>query len=274
VEDDRHTSEFELDDARWASMPRLAEAEQEGTLTVGEGVMLRRNDPGQYDLLADTWWDLRGPFAMLHWIAQARASLVPPATRPGSVLVDVACGGGLLAPHIRHLGYVHIGVDLSPTAVRVAREHGLRVVQGDAARLPLADSSVDVVVAGECLEHVHDLKGVVGELCRILKPGGTLVVDTIASTALARFLAITVAERLPGGPPPGLHDGDLFVDPDALTAACAAGGVDLRLNGLRPALLASLAWLSGRRSVSRMVRTPSTAVLFQGTGAKSKEREE
>jgi 2-polyprenyl-6-hydroxyphenyl methylase/3-demethylubiquinone-9 3-methyltransferase len=229
-----------------------------------------RNDPGQYDLLADDWWDLRGPFAMLHWIAEARASLVPPATRPGSILVDVACGGGLLAPHIGDLGYVHIGVDLSPTAVRVARDHGVRVVQGDAVRLPLVDSSAEVVVAGECLEHLHDLRGVVGELCRILKPGGPLVIDTIASTALARFLAITVAERLPGGPPPGLHDGDLLVDRAALVGACAAGGVDLRLNGLRPALLTSLAWVSGRRPVSRMVRTPSTAALFQGTGMKSK----
>jgi 2-polyprenyl-6-hydroxyphenyl methylase/3-demethylubiquinone-9 3-methyltransferase len=231
----------------------------------------RRNDPAQYDVLGDAWWDLRGPFAMLHWIAEARSRLVPPPSESGSVLLDVACGGGLLAPHIRPLGYRHIGVDLSPTAVRVAADHDVLVVQGDAGRLPFRDASADVVIAGECLEHVHDLPGVVREVCRLLKPGGTLVVDTIASTPLARFLAITVAERLPGGPPRGLHDGSLFVNRKRLLAECKKGGVDLRLTGLRPSVPDSLAWLFHQRDVSHMVHARSTAVLFQGVGVKVEE---
>jgi 2-polyprenyl-6-hydroxyphenyl methylase/3-demethylubiquinone-9 3-methyltransferase len=64
-----------------------------------------RNDPAQYDDLASQWWDPRGTFAMLHWLARARADLVPQATRPGAVLVDMGCGGGLLAPHVARLGY-------------------------------------------------------------------------------------------------------------------------------------------------------------------------
>ena len=59
-----------------------------------------RNDPAQYDDLADAWWDPHGGFAMLHWLAAARARLVPDATRPDSLLLDLACGGGLLAPHV------------------------------------------------------------------------------------------------------------------------------------------------------------------------------
>ncbi len=230
-----------------------------------------RNDPAQYDELAATWWDRRGPFAMLHWIAEARAALIPPPRRPGAVLVDVACGGGLMAPYVAALGYRHIGVDLSPTALDVSRSHGLVPVRADARYLPLRDECADVVVAGECLEHVPEMSRVVAGLCRLLSPGGTLVIDTIASTAVARFLTVTLAERIPGGPPPGLHDPALFVDRKSLVRECAAHGVDLRLTGLRPSASASVAWLLHRRTGSRMVATRSTAVLFQGCGIKRKE---
>lgn len=233
--------------------------------------VLGRNDPAQYDELADTWWDPRGPFAMLHWIARARGASIPAASAPDAVLVDVACGGGVLAPYPSQLGYRHVGIDVTASALRVAREHGVEPVCGDAGRLPVRDAVADVVVAGECLEHVHDLPRVVAELCRILRPGGTLVIDTIASTALARFLAVTVAERLPGGPPRRLHDPALFVDRGELVRECARHGVTLRLSGLRPALWPLLAWLARRRDTAAMTPTPSTAVLFQATGTKHEE---
>ena len=226
-----------------------------------------RNAPEQYDDLADQWWEPRGRFAMLHWLAAARAALVPPAPRPGAVLVDVACGGGLLAPHLAS-GYRHVGVDLSPTAVRVARAHGVTVVRGDAQALPLADASADVVVAGEVLEHVPDLAAAVREACRVLRPGGTLVLDTIARTPLARVVAVTVGERVPGGPPRRLHDPALFVDRSLLVRTCADAGVDLRLHGLRPSVAGYLAWLVRLRPAGRMVRTRSTAVVFAGVGTK------
>jgi 2-polyprenyl-6-hydroxyphenyl methylase / 3-demethylubiquinone-9 3-methyltransferase len=238
-------------------------------------IPVRRNDPAQYDDLAGTWWDRRGPFAMLHWLAAARAENIPRASRPGAVLIDVACGGGLLAPYVEPLGYRHIGLDLSVPSLRVAREHGVEPVRADARRLPFADESADVVVAGECLEHVPDLPRVIAEVCRVLRPGGTLVADTIAATRLAAFISITLAERLPGGPPKGLHDAALFVDRKELVRECARHGVTMELTGLRPAVLATLAWLTGRRPASRIVRTRPTAVLFEAVGVKGPtEREE
>lgn len=227
-----------------------------------------RNDPAQYDDLAGQWWDPRGTFAMLHWIAAARAALVPPASRTGAVLVDIGCGGGLLAPHVAGLGYRHVGVDLTRSALAQAAGHGVTAVQGDAGRLPLAAGCADVVCAGEILEHVTDLRAAVREACRLLRPGGLLVIDTIAATRLARILVVTVAERIPGAAPPGLHDPALFVDRRMLVAECARHGVRLRLTGMRPAAGSVLAWRSGRRPAARMVRTWSTAVLFQGRGVK------
>lgn len=227
-----------------------------------------RNDLRQYDDLVGDWWQPRGRFAMLHWIAAARARLVPRATRPGSVLLDIACGGGLLAPHVADLGHRHVGVDLSPSAVPVARGHGVEAVRGDAQSLPLASGCADVVVAGEVLEHVHDLAATVTEACRVLRPGGTLVLDTIADTAWGRFSSITIGERMPAGPPKRLHDPALYVDRAELVRLARAGGVRLSLVGLRPSAVDYLAWLAGRRAEVRMLPTRSTAGLFQAYGIK------
>ena len=227
-----------------------------------------RNDPAQYDDLSAAWWDERGPFAMLHWLATARAALVPRAQRPGAVLLDLGCGAGLLAPHVAGRGHRHVGVDLSMPALAQAGAHGVAAVRGDLLRLPFADGVADVVVAGEVLEHVADAAAAVREACRVLRPGGTLVVDTIAATWLGRLVAVTLAERLPAGPPPGLHDPALFVDRAELVRVAAAAGVRLRLRGLRPSAAGYVGWLLGRRDGVRMVPTWSTAALFQAHGTK------
>ncbi|GAA1329294.1 methyltransferase domain-containing protein [Pseudonocardia xinjiangensis] len=227
---------------------------------------LARNDPAQYDVLAQHWWRPRGPFAMLHWLAAARGALIPPATRDGAVLVDLGCGAGLLAPHVAGAGYRHIGVDIGASALAQAASHGVTAVRGDVMAVPLADGCADVVAAGEILEHVTDLAAAVGEACRLLRPGGLLVIDTLAATALGRFVAVTVAERIPGAAPPGIHDPALFVDRAALVRECARHGVTLRMRGIRPSLPGLVRWAAGRADTVAMVPVPTTAVLFQAVG--------
>jgi 2-polyprenyl-6-hydroxyphenyl methylase/3-demethylubiquinone-9 3-methyltransferase len=225
-----------------------------------------RNDPRQYDDLVGEWWKPGGAFAALHWLAPARARLIPPPSRNGAVLVDVGCGGGLLAPHVD--GYRHIGVDLVHSALALAARHGVVPVQADAHALPLADQVADVVVAGEILEHVPDLERVVEELARVLRPGGTVIIDTINDTWLARVVLVTVGERVPGGPPPGIHDPALFVRPERLKRLFARHGVMLAVRGIRPSALDLVAFVFNRRRPVRMVPTRSVRLVYQGLGKK------
>ncbi|MFR9776649.1 methyltransferase domain-containing protein [Micromonospora sp. MS34] len=251
--------------------------------------VLPPNDPRQYDDLVDEWWKPDGVFAMLHWLARARAALVPPASRRDAVLVDLGCGAGLLAPHLADKGYRHVGVDVTRSALDQAAGQGVTPLNADAVAVPLADRCADVVSAGELLEHVPDWRRAIAEACRLLRPGGLLVLDTLNDTLLARLIAVEIGERLPTVPR-GIHDPRLFVDARALVAECARHGVELRLRGIRPAFGATLAWLlrrlrggavpafpaagAGRPTGTgggepRIVPTWSTAVLYQGHGVRS-----
>jgi 2-polyprenyl-6-hydroxyphenyl methylase / 3-demethylubiquinone-9 3-methyltransferase len=227
-----------------------------------------RNDPGQYDELADHWWRPDGEFAALHWFAASRAEHIPPAPSPDAVLVDLACGGGLMAPHVARLGYRHVGVDIGLAGLRLAAAHGVQPVRGSVLQVPLADGCADVVVAGEILEHVEDDVGVLAECARLLRPGGTLVIDALASGWLSVLINVHLLERLPGGPPKGLHDPALFVDRRRLLAAADRLGLELRLVGLRPSMREAVPWALGRRETVRMKSTRSTAVVFAGYGHK------
>jgi 2-polyprenyl-6-hydroxyphenyl methylase / 3-demethylubiquinone-9 3-methyltransferase len=229
---------------------------------------MRRNDPAQYDELADEWWRHDGEFAALHWLAASRAEHVPPADHPGAVLVDLACGGGLMGPHVARLGYRHVGVDIGARGLELARPYGVLPVRASVLAVPLADGCADVVLAGEILEHVEDHAGVLAECARLLRPGGTLVIDALASGWLSRLINVHVLERLPGGPPRGLHDPALFVDRDRLLATADRLGLDLELVGLRPSMRQAIPWALGRRTSVTMKPIRSTAVVFAGYGRK------
>ena len=227
-----------------------------------------RNDPAQYDELADEWWRPDGEFAALHWLAAARVRYIPPAPGPDALLVDLACGGGLMAPYVAALGYRHVGVDIGVRGLHLAREHGVTPVVGSVLAVPLADGCADIVLAGEILEHVEDDVAVLAECARLLRPGGTLILDALAAGRLSVLINVHLLERLPGGPPPGLHDPALFVDRKRLLAAADRLGLDLRLVGLRPSIREAIAWKLGRRPTVTMKPIRSTAVVFAGYGRK------
>jgi 2-polyprenyl-6-hydroxyphenyl methylase / 3-demethylubiquinone-9 3-methyltransferase len=227
----------------------------------------QQNDLQQYDELVDEWWRPEGAFAALHWLASSRGSLIPIPDGAGQVLIDVGCGGGLMAGAAQ--GYTHVGVDLVTSGLQLARSHGVLATRADAAWMPFASESASVVLAGEVLEHVANLDATVSEICRVLRPGGTVVVDTINNTRLAKFLMVLIAERLPGGPPLGIHDPNLFVDPKRLQRLFAVNDVTLDLWGLRPSFADYVRFLRDRKQGVRMLRTRSTAIVYQGLGTKA-----
>lgn len=232
------------------------------------GAPRARNDPRRYDDLVGEWWRPGGAFAALHWLAAARAAVIPPADRPGALLVDIGCGGGLLAPGLAGRGYRHVGLDLMVSAAQVAAAHGVAALVADATAVALRNGSADVVVAGEILEHVTNPEAVVAEAARLLRPGGLFVCDTLAATRTCRVLAVSVAERLPGVPR-DLHDPALFVAPRRLVASCADHGIDLTVWGLRPRLPDAVAWALRRREDVGLCRTRYTGVVYQGVGVKT-----
>lgn len=223
-----------------------------------------RNDLRQYDDLAGEWSRPDGAFAALHWLAASRRRLVPSPAGPGEILVDLGCGGGLSCDPTAT--YVHVGVDLVSSALAHARARGVAPVRADVAVLPISTASASVVIAGEILEHVERVDDVVAEICRVLRPGGTVVIDTINDSRFAEVALVRIAERLPGGPPPHIHDPRLFVDASRLRRLFAEHGVDLAVWGLRPSVVDYARFLVDRRRPVRMVRTRSTAGVYQGVG--------
>jgi 2-polyprenyl-6-hydroxyphenyl methylase / 3-demethylubiquinone-9 3-methyltransferase len=200
-------------------------------------------------------------------LARARAELIPPDGE-GDVLLDIGCGGGLMAPYVE--GYAHVGVDLVASSLGVAARHGVVPVQADARELPFRDGSVAVVLAGEVFEHVTDLGAVVAEVARVLRPGGVLIFDTINDTAWARVSLVTVGERVPGGPPPRIHDPKLFVSPRKVIGLLAGHGVKAQVRGLRPLSIDYIRFLVARDRPVRMVPARFLGALYQGRGIKER----
>lgn len=233
-------------------------------MTVAAPPLRARNAPEQYDDLAHAWWDERGPFAALHWLASVRAQLIPAPRADGALLVDLGCGGGLMAPHVPP-GFHHVGVDRNAAALEQAAERGVEPLRADVDAVPLPDGCAEVVIAGELIEHVEDLPALVAEVARLLQPDGVVVYDTINATLWARLSLVWIGERVPGGPPRHIHDPRLFVSPRRLAALFNAHGLEVEEQfGLQPHPPSYVRFLRDRATPVHMQRARSLAALYAG----------
>jgi len=198
----------------------------------------QHSDPAEvakFDAAAHRFWDEAGEFGPLHVLNPVRLAFVAGRARlAGARVLDVGCGGGLLAEGLARAGATVTAVDLSPSMIEVARLHALserldidyRVASAGALAEREA-GGFDVVTCMEMLEHVPEPAGVLNELGRLVRPGGSVFVSTINRNLKAFLLTIVGAEYLARLLPRGTHEYERLIKPSELAGWARAAGLEL-----------------------------------------------
>lgn len=199
------------------------------------GVNVDPAEISRFDAAAPRWWDADGEFRPLHDLNPARLDYIEArAGFAGRRVLDVGCGGGLLAEGMARRGARVTGIDLAPAALEVARLHALEAGIGVDYRevaveaLAAADpGAFDLVTCLEMLEHVPDPAGVLQSIARLVRPGGDVVCSTINRNPKAFALAIVGAEYVLRLLPRGTHQYSRLIRPSELARWARAAGLEL-----------------------------------------------
>ncbi len=225
-------------------------------------------DPAElakFSELAHRWWDPDSEFRPLHQINPLRLDWIDQlAPLDGRKVLDVGCGGGILADSMARKGAEVTGIDLASKALRVARLHALeaqtpRIQYREISAEALAQEapeSFDIVTCMEMLEHVPDPHSVVAACAQLVKPGGWVFFSTINRNAKAFALAIVGAEYVLRMLPRGTHEYAKLIRPSELAAACRAADLDVvQTRGMQHNPLTGRYWLSSDTSVNYLFAT-------------------
>ena len=185
--------------------------------------------------LASRWWDPQGPMRPLHEINPLRLNWIDSlAGLRGKRVVDVGCGGGILAEAMAEAGAQVLGIDLSVKPLKVAELHALESGASVDYRLIAAEdlaveapAGFDVVTCLEMLEHVPAPESTVAACRALVKPGGWVFFSTINRNPKAFALAIVGAEYVLRMLPKGTHEYAKFLKPSELARAARAAGLDV-----------------------------------------------
>ena len=223
------------------------------------GDTVDRDDIDRFAAQSAAWWDPEGSFRPLHRINPARLDFIrrqllasigrdAKALRPfeGLRLIDIGCGGGLVAEPMARLGFAVTGIDADGSAIEIARAHaqasGLAIDYRTASieEIAAAGERFDAALSLEIVEHVADREAFFAALGALVRPGGAFIGATLNRTAQSFALAIVGAEYLLGWLPRGTHDWRRFVRPSEFV-------LGLRRHGLATNRLAGLSydWRSG-----------------------------
>jgi 2-polyprenyl-6-hydroxyphenyl methylase / 3-demethylubiquinone-9 3-methyltransferase len=206
------------------------------------------SEVSRFNALAQQWWDLNGNFRPLHRLGPARLSfirdtivneLMPPTPNGLQVLqgisvLDIGCGGGLVAEPLARIGARVTGIDPAPDTIAAAAAHaagqGLSIDYRAARAETLRDAgeTFDAVLCLEVVEHVPDVRAFLAVAAALVRPGGALILSTLNRTLKSYALAIIGAEYVLRWVPAGTHQWDRFVTPDELTAHAQAVGLTPR----------------------------------------------
>jgi 2-polyprenyl-6-hydroxyphenyl methylase / 3-demethylubiquinone-9 3-methyltransferase len=232
-----------------------------------------------YNELGDKWWDRDGLVGPLHYINPARFGYFKNVTGnlQGVKVLEVGCGGGILAESFAREGALVTGVDLSRSSLAAARRHSasgkmyIDYANAGGESLPFLDSSFDVVVSADFLEHVSNLDSVVEECSRVLKPSGLFLYDTINRTLRSRIVAIWLFERIIRVIPRHAHDPNMFIKPAELREVMSRHGIRNReTRGLGPkgSMLSALVGFLNHSQVAFGI-TNDTGISYVGYGIKA-----
>ena len=219
--------------------------------------------------LAHRWWDAEGEFRPLHQINPLRLGWIDTlAPLAGRTVLDVGCGGGILAESMARKAAQVTGIDLATKPLRVAQLHALEQGMGNLhyreisaeALAEEAPGHFDTVTCMEMLEHVPNPASVVAACARLVKPGGWVFFSTIHRNPKAFALAIVAAEYLLKMLPRGTHEYAKLIRPSELASACRDAGLDVRqMRGLQYNPLTRRYWLNADTSVNYLVATQRPA---------------
>jgi 2-polyprenyl-6-hydroxyphenyl methylase/3-demethylubiquinone-9 3-methyltransferase len=185
--------------------------------------------------LAHQWWDPTSEFRPLHEINPLRLGWINGrAPLEGKTVVDIGCGGGILAESMAKSGANVTGIDLSEKALKVADLHslesGVQVRYELIAAEDLAEREAgryDIVTCMEMLEHVPDPAAIVAACAKLAKPGGKVFFSTINRNPKAYLHAVIGAEYLLRLLPKGTHDYAKFITPAELSRFAREAGLDI-----------------------------------------------
>lgn len=195
-------------------------------------------DPAEiskFEELASRWWDPHSEFKPLHDINPLRLNYIDGhAALAGKKVLDVGCGGGILAESMAARGAEVLGIDMGEAPLQVARLHKLEsgvaldyrqiTVEALAEEMP---QQFDVVTCMEMLEHVPDPASVISACARLVKPGGQVFLSTLNRNPKSYLFAIVGAEYLLRMLPRGTHDFAKFIRPSEMEGWTREAGLEL-----------------------------------------------
>ncbi len=192
-------------------------------------------DPAEiekFSAMAEQWWDIDGNFKPLHMLNPTRLSYIEQGINGlfAKKVVDVGCGGGILAESMALKDATVIGIDMAEASLKIAQLHALETKLQQAInisyqKIPVEQFAMenkgqfDVVTCMELLEHVPYPASIIQACCDLVKPGGSVYFSTINKTIKAYLLMIVGAEHLLRWIPKGTHHYDKFIRPSELLRA-------------------------------------------------------
>ena len=218
----------------------------------------------KFSALAHRWWDPTSEFKPLHAINPLRLGWIESITSlAGKKVLDVGCGGGILAESLSKAGGIVTGIDLSVKALKVAELHQLESNTSVQYRSISAEDlakqepeNYDVVTCMEMLEHVPDPSSVVQACATLCKPGGSIFFSTLNRNPKSYLFAIIGAEYILKLLPKGTHEYDKFIKPSELAGFTRQAGLELlEIKGMTYNPLTQIYRLGSDTDVNYMIAT-------------------